>query len=125
MKKLLMLSLALAASMFAVPAKADVDIRIGAGVPGVVIGSTRDHHHRDYHPPVRHRHYAPPLRHRHYAPPVYYYPEKVYRHPHKHYRGKHYRPDRHMSRSMHRHHLRHGTRPFPPPHARAHGHWSR
>ena len=113
MKKLLMLGLVLAAGLFSVPAKADVDVRIGIGVPGVVIGTNR--HHPHYHPPVRHRHYGPP---------VYYYPEKVYRHPHRHYGGKHYRHYKHVRPPVHRH-LRHGHRPAPPPHAYARGHWRR
>lgn len=125
MKKLLLLGLALTAALFAMPTKADVDIRLGAGAPGMIIASTRDHDAGLHRLPIRNKHYAPPVRHRNYAPPVYYYPEKVYRHPQEHYRGQQYRPDQHMSRSMHRHHLRHGTRPLPPPRARAYGHWSR
>lgn len=119
MKKLLMLSLALAASLLALPAKADVDIRLGARSPEIVIAGTRSHAH---HPP---HHYHPPAKYRHYGPPVYFYPEKVYRHPHKGYRSPSYRHHKHVRPSMHRHHLRHGTRPLPPPHARAHGHWRR
>ena len=105
MKKLLMLGLVLSAGLFAVPAKADVDVHIGIGVPGVIIGTNRPHHH--YHPPVRHYYYGPP---------VVYYPESSYRHAPKHYRGKHYQKHhKHMHRG---HHHRKG----PPPHARAHGH---
>jgi len=108
MKRMLMLGLVLATGLFTTAARADVDIRIGIGVPGVVIGTDRRHHH--YHPPARHYHYAPPV--------VYYYPEKAYRKPHKHYKGKH--AHRHAPKQVHR-----GYRQGPPPHARAHGHWSR
>lgn len=113
MKRHILLVLALAAGLFTTPARADVDVYIGAGLPGVVIGTT-GHHHPHYHPPVRPRHYGPP---------VYYYPEKTYRHSHKHYRHKHY-DRRHHARPHGNKHLRHGHRP-PPPHAYARGHWSR
>ncbi len=109
MKRLIVLGLALAAGMFSTASRADVDVHIGIGVPGVVI---------DSHP--RHHHYHPPVRHRHYAPPVYYYPEKVYKRSHKHHKHKHYK-HRHQSRQ----HLHRGHRPGPPPHAYARGHWSR
>lgn len=116
MKKLLMLGLAFAASLFTAPAKADVDVRIGTGVPGVVIGTNRHHHPHHFHPPVRQRYYGPP---------VYYYPENVYRHRHKHYRGKHYHHYKQTRPPLPRHHLRHGQRPVPPPGAYARGHWGR
>src|SRR5690606_24051603 len=114
MKRLLMLGLALSTVLFAHNARADVDVHIGIGVPGVVIGTHRAPHHEHHH-----HHYHPPVRHHHYGPPVYYYPEKVYRKHNKHHKHhyKHARP--HGNK-----HLRHGHRP-PPPHAYARGHWSR
>jgi len=123
MKRFLMLGLALAAGLLALPARAEVDVYIGAGVPAVVTSTHRHHHH--YAPPsVRHHHYVPPsVRHRHYGPPLLYYPERVYRHPggyhgHRHYKYKNVRPP------VHDRHLRQGQRP-PPPHARAWGPWGR
>jgi len=113
MKRLLILSLALATGLFAPASRADVDVHIGIGVPGVIIGTP-------HHPRIHHHHYHPPVRH-YYGPPVVYYPEKVYKrgHKHRHHAHPHYRKGAHDC------HLRHGHRPVSPPHARAHGHWSR
>jgi len=115
MKRLLMLGLAMAAGLFTTTAKADVSVHIGAGVPGVVIGTHRPPH-------VHYRHHHPSVRHRYYGPPVVYYPEKIYRHPHRHYQHKHYK---HVRPPVYDRHLRQGQRPLPPPHAHARGHWRR
>ncbi len=133
MKRIVMFGLAFAAGLFATAARADVDVHIGIGVPGVVIGTHGDRHHGHFHPPPRHRHVAPP---------VYFFPDEVYRRPHKHYGHKHLRPARppmdhhlrHGIRPPRDQHLRHGHRPMdphffrghrPPPHAHARGHWHR
>lgn len=137
MKRHLLLGLALIAGLWSTAAVADVDVFIGAGVPGVVIG-TQNHSraHRHYHPPVRHHHYQTPMlrhhqyqhptvRHRHYGPPVVYYPEKVYRHSHKHYAHPHYRHHKNVRPPVGNRHMWQAQRPLRPPHAYAHGHWRR
>ncbi|HLU79240.1 MAG TPA: hypothetical protein VKZ52_06710 [Burkholderiaceae bacterium] len=114
MKKRLLLGVVLASGLFALPARADVDARIGMGTPQVMlVGGKHAHSHH------RHVHRHPPVRHR-YAPPVYY-PERVYRHSKRH---RHFHGAKPLPPSMTRHHLHRGTRPLPPPHAHAYG-WRR
>ncbi len=142
MKKLWIACLAIAAGVFTTPARADVDVRIGIGVPGVVIGTNRHDHYRSpvhppshYYPPVRQRHYHPPIRHPHYqaplrnsrrmTPPAYFYPEHVYRGGHKHYQSKHRHHHFHHARPPEHKHLRHGRQPLRPPHAYSRGYWTR
>lgn len=108
MRPLLLLGPAIAAALIAMPAKADVDIHIGVGVPGVVLGTQTRPHHWHFHAPVHpghphfhlrthprspfhqrahpRNHFHPPLAHeRNFVPPVFY-PEKVYRKPLRHHR---------------------------------------
>src|SRR5690606_9705303 len=116
MKKLLLLGVVLASSLFAFPARADVDTRIGFGEPHFLLtGGKHDFSHRHYHPP-KHRHYS--SKHRRHSGPPTYYPEKVYRHrkPHHPYYGHH----KHVRPPVYGYHFNHGRRPAPPPHARAH-----
>jgi hypothetical protein len=114
MKRLLMLGLACAASLFATAARADVDLYIGVGVPQVEVGSHHHHHHR---PHARH--------HRHYAPPVYY-PPYVYRHAPRHYRDKQYSKRNYRPHAVPpAHWQQRNTRPLPPPYAKGPGYWQR
>lgn len=113
MKKLLMLGAVVVSTLFSLPASADVQTRAAIGAPPIVLaGGKHDHAH---HP--QHRHSHAPNHRRHYGPPAYY-PEKVYRNS-KH--RPHYGHYKHVRPPIYGYHFhKHGKRPVPPPHARAH-----
>lgn len=121
MKRTLILGLAFAASCFTGAARADVDIRIGAGGPPVVFATGAE---VQFASDRRHRTYRTPVRPRHFSPPVYYYPETVYGRSHRRDHDRQLRP----LRPPRDHHLWQGQRPLRPPLPQAWSHrgqWGR